>query len=93
MGLAEFSLSKSSEINSYYTYGLVRVLVTNPPEIIRNPRFKQEARNLLVNGGWEAFSAAYGWEYVEGFVTGGSYYALIEIQTDDEKEQRELRPN
>jgi Alanine-zipper, major outer membrane lipoprotein len=88
---AEFSLVQSRQFNDYYTYALVRVFVTNPPLILRNPRLKTDAQDLLVNKGWDAFTAAYGWEYIEGYVTGGSYYALIEIQTTNETQKRDIK--
>lgn len=34
---AEFNLANSAEINSYYTYALIRCTVMNAPKIIRNP--------------------------------------------------------
>src|SRR6185437_16801765 len=78
---AEFSLSSTKEVNQYYTYALIRCSVINPPRTLRNPRLKPEARDVLENQGWEAFAAAYGWEYVEGFIDGGTYYALLEMHT------------
>ncbi len=86
-GSAEFNLARSVSINDYYTYALVRVIVTNPALLINNARFKDEAKNLLVNQGWDAFADSYGWEYVEGYITGGSFYGLIEIQTKSSSEQ------
>jgi hypothetical protein len=88
---AEFKLSQSQTINSYYTYALVRVLVQNPPLLLRNPKFLPEAKELLVQKGWEEFAKSYGWEFVEGVITGGSYYGLIEIQTTNETEQKEIK--
>jgi hypothetical protein len=90
-GSAGFELTKLREINNYYTYALIRVVIQNPPLLLRNPRLKPEAELKLVNEGWEAFSAAYGWEYVEGYIAGGSYYALIEIQTRSELQQQEVK--
>ncbi|HEU0144963.1 MAG TPA: hypothetical protein VFQ47_09270, partial [Nitrososphaera sp.] len=88
---AEFKLANSEAINSYYTYALVRVVVQNPPQVLRDPKLRQAAQDLLMQEGWEGFSAAYGWEYIQGIITGGSYYALIEVQTIDEKQQREVK--
>ena len=68
---AEFSLSNSTEVNSYYTYALIRCNVINPPLTIRNPRLTGTAKELLVQQGWDGFAAAYGWEYVDGLITGG----------------------
>jgi hypothetical protein len=84
---AEFSMTQSKEVNSYYTYALVRVVVKNPAQTLRNPRLRPQAQTLLEQHGWNAFADAYGWEYVDGFISGGSYYALLEIQTSSQKEQ------
>src|SRR5262245_50614794 len=50
---AEFNLAKSREINNYYTYALVRVIVENAPTVLRNPRLRPEASALLIQKGWE----------------------------------------
>jgi len=87
----EFELIKAREINNYYIYALIKVMVTNPAKIIRNPRLKPDALDLFINHGWDAFVKTYGQEYVEGLVEGGSYYALIEIQTTKQKDQIDIR--
>jgi Alanine-zipper, major outer membrane lipoprotein len=88
---AEVSFAQSRQFNNYYTYALVQVFVVNPPLLLRKPRFTKEANDLLINEGWDKFAASYGWEYVEGIITGGSYYALIEIQTTNEAEQKDVK--
>lgn len=88
---AEFGLSNSKEVNSYYTYALMRCHVVNAPRTIRNVTLKLEAEELLRQHGWDAFSRSYGWEYVEGFVQGGAYYGLIEIQTTSRAEQQNVK--
>jgi hypothetical protein len=90
-GSAEFSLVRSTDINSFYTYALVRVSVMNPPMIIRNPRLTQQARSMLEQQGWNAFAAAYSWEYIAGIITGGTFYGLIEIQTTNSSEQQQIK--
>lgn len=88
---AEVKISQNQDINSYYTYSLVQVNVINPPRLLRNPRLKDAARDVLVEQGWQEFAAQYGWEYIEGVITGGSYYALIEIQTTNEVQQQNVK--
>jgi len=88
---AEFKLANSASINSYYTYALVRVVVQNPPQILRDPMLRGHAKDLLIARGWDGFAEAYGWEYIQGVVTGGSYYALIEVQTTDAAQQQEVK--
>lgn len=87
----ESSFCNRHTLNSYYTYGLVRVIVTNPTQTLRNPKFKPEAKELVERGDWSNFFAAYGSEYISGKITGGCYYALIEIQTRNEEEQEETK--
>ena len=86
----ESSFLQKSQIKSYYLYALVTVRVTNAPKLIRNPVFTKDASDLLSSQGWEKFAKAYGLEYVEGYIAGGSYYALIEIQTTDSSKQRDI---
>ncbi len=88
---AEFSLASSKEVNSFYTYALIRVVVINPPKTVRNARLKPHALQTLQQQGWDAFAASYGWEYVDGYIDGGSYYALLEIQTASLAEQRSVK--
>lgn len=88
-GSAGFKMMQSREVNSYYTYALVKTEVRNPPQLLRNPRLTQEAEAKLQEG-WDAFVSLYGDEYIEGIVTGGTYYAMIEIQTKDDTQQRDV---
>lgn len=88
---AEFGLANSTDVNRYYTYALMRCTVVNAPVVLRNPQFTPAAKDLLVQGGWEGFAEAYGWEYVEGLVQGGSYYGLIEVQTSSTAEQNNVK--
>ncbi len=90
-GSAEFKLSQSREVNSYYTYALVRCEVINPAELFRAPQLTDEARGLLEAQGWDAFEALYGPEYILGRITGGAYYGLIEIQSSSVAEQQDIR--
>ena len=84
----KFLLERS--VNSYYTYSLAKVIVTNPGLTIRNPLLKKDAQELLAKSGWDEFSQRYGLSYIEGIITGGIYYALIEVQTTSAEEQREI---
>src|SRR4051812_20478982 len=88
---AEFELSKNTEMNSFYTYALVRVSVQNPPLVIRSPQLKGDARQVLEQQGWSEFAKAYGWEYVAGKITGGAFYGLIECQTTTIQQQQSIR--
>jgi hypothetical protein len=54
---------------------------------IYNAEFTPKATELLVKHSWQKFEASYGAEYVDGYISGGSYYGLIEMQTTDSKSQ------
>jgi len=90
-GAAGYMLTELREINNYSTYALIRAEVKNPPLLLQNPRLKEEARVLLNQQGWDEFTQLYGWEYFEGYISGGSYFALIEIQTRSELQQRNVK--
>ena len=90
-GSAGFNMMRSRTVNKYYTYALVNVEVKHPALTLRNPRLTQEAEKKLKNEGWSAFVSLYGEEYIEGIISGGSYYAMIEIQTKDESEQQSVK--
>jgi hypothetical protein len=87
----ETNITTQRDINAYYTYALAKVSVTNPPRIIRKPKLKTEVQEFLVQRGWDEFAATYGFEYIEGYIDGGQYYALIEIQTRNEKQQTDIK--
>ena len=90
-GSAEASMSKFIEVNEYYTYGLLRSIVTNPRRLIQNPRLKQEASDILQQQGYEAFVRQYGDQFIEGIIPGGSYYAMIVAETKSIREQESAR--
>jgi hypothetical protein len=94
---AEAKFCSERTLNSFYTYALAKVTVQNPAKMIRVPKLKQEAHDLLAKyvsenaeTGWEKFATLYGTHYVEGYITGGSYYALLEIQTKGGDEKTEV---
>lgn len=89
-GSAEAKFIQQKQINTYYTYSLVKVYVENPPQLMRNVTLKELAIKRLEEGGWDEFSQVYGTHYVEGYITGGTYYALIEVQTTNAEEKREI---
>ena len=88
---AEYSLAKSYQFNRYYTYALMRIIVRNSPQLVQHPELTEEAEKYLSERGWEEFFQLYGDSFIEGFITGGSYYAMLEIQTTSEKEQEETK--
>lgn len=90
---AEFNLSQSYEINQYFTYALMKVNVKNTPQLLTNPRLSEQAKEFITQNQNDeaAFFRKFGDQFVEGVITGGSYYALIQIQTTNEKQQQETK--
>lgn len=89
-GSAEAKYASLQQINRYSTYLLVSVTVYNSARIIRSPRLNPEAYTLLQNEGWDTFEQRYGPQYMAGVRTGGSYHALITINTTSKQEQNEI---
>ena len=87
---AEAKYLSEQEVSKYSLYALISVRVNNPDRVIRNRRLKPEAYQLLAERGWDEFENIYGAEYMSGVTTGGSYYGLIQIETEDFSERQEL---
>jgi len=90
---ASANFVQSRTVNTYKTYALVKINVQNPEQVITEPRLSETAEEILLNvdKGWEKFRQIYGEEYVSGVVTGGAYFALIEILTNNSKEQEYIQ--
>ena len=87
---AEAKYLSEQEVSKYNLYALVSVRVTNPDKVIRNRRLKPETFQFLAERGWDEFENTYGPEYMSGVTTGGSYYGLIQIETEDFSEREQL---
>jgi hypothetical protein len=89
-GSAEAKFFRGQELNSYYVYGLLKVYVENESDVIRKVLLTETALKRLKDENWEGFSRIYGTHYVEGFVTGGIYFALIEVRTTSAQDKQEI---
>jgi hypothetical protein len=79
-----------SKINQYSVYLLVQVVVTNSRQLMRDVNLTTDARNLLEKRGELAFRERSGDEFVVGFITGGEYLALLEVESKTEEQKREI---
>lgn len=82
--------AQKTAINSYHIFAVITVRVLNSTKLIRNPVLKPEASKLLSSKGWKEFARSYGLEYIEGYTTGGTYYAFIEVKTTSSEKQQEI---
>ena len=83
-------LLKNFKVSAQHLYLLVSVVVTHSHEILTTFSLKPEVLSLLKDKTLDRFRASYGNGFVAGFIRGGCYYGLIEIQTDSLEEKREL---
>jgi predicted GTPase len=77
-------------LSTSHIYLLVSVIVINGHEFITDFSIKQDAIALVTPEAIERFHAIYGAGFVSGFLSGGYYYGLIEIETDGLEDKREL---
>ncbi|MCB0018470.1 MAG: hypothetical protein KDE09_11815, partial [Anaerolineales bacterium] len=86
----ETKFAENVKINRFSTYLLVSVDVQNASLVARNATLKPDAQQYLLDYGWDEFEKIYGSDYVRGYVSGGSYYGLIEILTRSHEEKVKL---
>lgn len=89
-GGASFSNTSSTAIDSYSLFLLVRVSVFNPFKQLRNVKINQAARELWETGDSELWVQRYGDSFCRGMVTGGAFFALVNIATRDDEHMREI---
>ncbi len=83
-------LLKNFTVSAHHLYLLVSVVVTHSHEILTTFSLKPEVSLLLEDKTLDQFRASYGNGFIAGFIRGGCYYGLIEIQTDSLEEKLEL---
>jgi len=90
---AEVKYLSEQNVSKYCLYALASVTVMNAETTIRNCRLKPEVEERLRErgkDGWNRFKEIYGSEYMSGVITGGSYYGLIQVETQDASERQQL---
>lgn len=87
---ATFDFAKSTNMSQYSLALLLSCEVTNSFRQLRDVRLTKQARELWKSGRTDDFHITYGDRYVHGMVTGGLYYAVLQIDTSSEEEKREI---
>ena len=77
---------KNSEVNAYSLFFLVKCFARNSEEQIEKFVLSAEARNSSSAD----FRAKYGDYFVQGVISGGTFYALLQLATDSQKTKEEI---
>jgi len=85
---AKSRFAENARFNSYALFLLVRVNVTNEFRQMRDVTLKQPALDLLTAGRAARFREQYGDVYVSGILTGGEYFAVLEVHTESVEEMK-----
>lgn len=89
-GSAKAKFVSEQKINSYSCFLLVRVVVNNPTKRIRDVRLADTARELLATGKESEFRRRCGDEFLVGITTGGEFIGMIEIESQDETDKKNI---
>jgi hypothetical protein len=86
-GAARFDYMKSTQMTQYNVYFLIRVMVTNGFQRMRDVALKPSGLELLERGDSARFREQNGDRFVLGMQTGGMLCALLEFKTRSESER------
>lgn len=87
---AKAKFAQNARFHSYALFLLVRVNVTNSFRQMRDVTLKPTAYDLLGAGKAARFREEYGDVFVSGILTGGEYFAVLEVHTDTADEMKAL---
>jgi len=87
---ASFDFAQSISMNQYSIFLLLSVSVTNSFRQMRDVLLTDDAVRLWAGGNAADFNRRYGDGFVNGIATGGMYHAVLQIETVDEREKREI---
>ena len=87
---AAAKLLQERKFTAQNLYLLVSTIVMHSYETLITFPLKPEVLSLIKERSLDRFRASYGNGFVAGFIKGGCYYGLIEIQTSGLDEKREL---
>jgi hypothetical protein len=89
-GSAKAKFVTEQKLNSYSTFLLLHVTVTNATQRLRDVRLSDSARKLLATGKPNEFRKMCGDEFVVGVTTGGEFIGMIKIESTSEQRKREI---
>jgi hypothetical protein len=85
---AKGEFNRENKISRYSTYLMVRYVVRNAARRI-NPRLNSDAIAVLKQG-VDQFRKKYGDEFIVGFISGGEYICIIEIEGSSQQKREEI---
>lgn len=88
-GSAKANFAQSLTVNSYSTYILVSVKVSNALTEMRGVTLTEDAKNAYIQGP-ERFRQMCGDEFVSGYAMGGEYAAVLRIDSKNSDEKNAL---
>lgn len=89
-GSGKLGFLSQTGINQYSVYLLLRVVVKNPALRMRDVKLTDEAWKLLEEQGADPFRQRSGDEFVVGLITGGEYFALLEVEASSEQQKKDI---
>lgn len=89
-GSAKVQFLSEQTINQYSIYLLIRVSVKNAPKRMRDVKLTSDAFDLLKSKGSEAFRKRCGDEFIAGLSTGGEFFGIFEIKTEDQTNKQTI---
>ena len=78
------------DLSTYSTYVVVRVSVQNAFESFDEPKFHEDAEQLLKNSNTDRFHERFGDSFIVGLQTGGEYFGIYQISGTDQSERESL---
>ena len=79
-----------SSVSRYTTYVLAKCTVTLPPQSIPRPKIDPAVITAAQSLSKDEFCRIYGTSFFAGFIGGGTYYGVIEIESASEDQQQDI---
>lgn len=89
-GNASAQFLSNRSVSRYSTFVVARCVVNNPEQVITNPRPKLDVDDWRQQHSKADFQRLYGDEFLSGFITGGYYFGVIQVNSTSEAKQREI---
>lgn len=91
-GSAKISLVQAFKQNSFSVYVLVKVHVQNQQTLLDLTKIKMSDKaQLLYATNQNNFLNQYGTHFIYGIISGGEYYAILEIESKSAEEYRSIK--
>lgn len=87
---AKFSMAQNNSVNRYSLYLLLTADVRNPPRTMLRPRLSAEAQRIYRNDP-EEFRSIFGDTFIDEIYSGGDFYGLFVLETQDERSRTDIK--